>query len=363
MALLKDEIDADLVALLAREFEAVTAEFDGAGFRDAVLDRLDDLELKDRINLIADALADRLPADYRRALDIVVRVAVTEPGAWAAWPLCSFVERHGLDDPEASLAAMPELTKQWSCEFAIRPYLRDHLDLTRTHLRRWVLDADERVRRLTSEGTRPLLPWGPKVPVLSEDPAIGLELLTALRHDPSEDVRRSVANHLNDVAKSNADLVVAVLQDWTSEAEPVDEAMVRHALRTLVKKGHAGALELLGFTTDPEITVDRFACHPDRVTLGGRIRLEATLTSTAETEQRLVVDFVIHHVNASGETSPKVFKWTTCSIRSGETIELTKRRSIVPASTRTYHPGVHRVDLQVGGRTVGSTRFDLVTPP
>ena len=61
----------------------------------------------------------------------------------------------------------------------------------------------EDVRRLASEGTRPRLPSGPKVQALHDDPEIGIELLEALRHDPSETVRRSVASHLNDVARND----------------------------------------------------------------------------------------------------------------------------------------------------------------
>ena len=148
--------------------------------------------------LLKDQFADD---DYVAALTSVVEVAESGVEGFAAWPLCSFVERHGSADPEASLNAMRALTRQFSCEFAIRPFLELHLSSTLAHLQAWASSNDEHVRRLVSEGTRPILPWGPKVQSLLEDPRIGIGLLAHLRTDASETVRRSVANHLNDVAK------------------------------------------------------------------------------------------------------------------------------------------------------------------
>jgi len=356
---LKDNFDRPTVELLAERFDRLHDGFDSHAFTSSLLDEFPSLELKDRINLIADRLAHDLPADYEAALAMVVQVAVDGVDGWAAWPLCSFVERHGVASPVPSLEAMPALTKRWSCEFAIRPFLDDHLELTLEYLRQWVLDSDEAVRRLPSEGTRPLLPWGPKVAALTNDPQIGLEFLNALRHDESEAVRRSVANHLNDVAKAEPDLVVSVLAQWSDETYPVDERMVRHALRTLVKNGHPGALSLLGYETDPAVDVTEFACQPSRVSLGDQVTLTAQLTSTSEQEQLLVIDFVIHHVKASGATSTKVFKWKTEQLAAGETIHLSKRRRIQTATTRRYHAGEHRVDLQVAGQVLASTHFDL----
>lgn len=355
---LKENINSQTVEFLADRFASLQRGFDRRAFTDSVCAQLPGLELKDRINLLADQMATDLGPDYETALDTVVEVADGVDG-WAAWPLCSFVERHGVDSPIASLEAMPHLTKRWSCEFAIRPFLDAHLELTRDYLRRWALDPDESVRRLPSEGTRPLLPWGPKVVALTEDPEIGLELLRLLRHDESETVRRSVANHLNDVTKNHPDLVVDLLSEWTREDGPVDDRMVRHALRTLVKKGHPGALALLGFTTDPQIADVQFACSPHEISLGDQIELSAELTSTSQQDQLLVIDFVIHHVKASGETSPKVFKWTTERLAPDQTVRLSKRRRIQTASTRRYHAGEHRIDLQVAGRLVATTHFML----
>lgn len=358
---LKDSVDAAVIGELAERFAAVDDRFDARSFTDRTAPQLAGLELKARMELIARelwrALGDRDPG---ASLAVLVDVARAEPPVegWAAWPLATVIELFGPSRPDEALDAMEHVTQRMSCEFAVRPFLRDHHDATYARLLEFTGHHDERVRRLPSEGTRPRLPWGMKVPRLLDDPRPGLALLHRLRHDPSETVRRSVANHLNDVAKTHPELVVETVGAWMGEPE-TDRRMVTHALRTLVKRGEPGALAVLGFTTDPQVEVERFHVSPETVEMGEHLVLAAELRSVAATPQRLVVDFVVHHVNASGATSPKVFKWTTVDLDPGARCALTKRRLIQQASTRTYRAGTHVVELQVGGRIVATTAFDV----
>lgn len=358
---LKDHVDGAVVDELARRFAAIDDRFDAAGFRERTAPQLDGLELKARVDLIAcelwRALGDRDAAD---SLARLVEVARAEPpvDGWAAWPLAAVIELFGPLRPTVALDAMEHVTQRMSCEFAVRPFLRDHYDATYARLVEFTGHDDDRVRRLPSEGTRPRLPWAMKVQRLVDDPRPGLALVHRLRHDPSDVVRRSVANHLNDVAREHPDLVVQTVAGWMREPK-TDRRMVTHGLRTLVKRGDPGALGVLGFTTDPEVAVDRFDVTPTVIDMGGHITLAAGLRSEAAGPQHLVVDFVIHHVNASGATSPKVFKWTTIDLDRGERRSLTKRRRIQQASTRTYRAGTHRVELQVAGRVLAATAFDV----
>ncbi len=363
---LKNQITTETVERLAAGMAEVDDRFDASAFVTAVGSSLEQLELKDRINLLADELASGLGAasDYPQALASVVRLAETEPidqwaaGTFAAWPLCSFVERHGVDQPAESLAAMPSLTRRWSCEFAIRPFLDDHLDLTWQHLEEWRGDEHEAVRRLVSEGTRPLLPWATRVAALTEDPQRGLDLIAPLRTDRAETVRRSVANHLNDVAKLAPGLVTTTLAGWAASDDPPDDGVIRHGLRTLIKKGDPAAMELLGFDTEPEVAIEAFVCAPSAIVLGDTIELSCRIHSTSSRDQNLVVDYVIHHRTATGVSS-KVFKWTNLRLEAGSTATLDKRRAIKAISTRAYRAGWHRIDLQVAGRTLAETGFDL----
>jgi 3-methyladenine DNA glycosylase AlkC len=358
---LKNLVDQTVVQEIADRVAAAAPDFDPANFVTDVMVELPDLELKPRIAAIAGRLRAGLPDDYRAALETVVAVAKQEPpiSGWAAWPLCTFVEIFGVADPQVSLPAMEHLTKRASCEFAIRPFLRDHWEAAYATLLAFTDHSDEAVRRLPSEGSRPRLPWGARVARLTEDPAPGLALLERLRHDPSEMVRRSVANHLNDISRDHPAAAVATVERWKREPT-TDPKMISHALRTLVKQGDPAALQILGFTAEPAIQVIEFAVAPARVEMGDRIELKATLRSSSESTQKLVVDFVVHHITASGKTSPKVFKWTTVDLQPGETVELTKRRRIHMATTRTYYSGRHAVELQVAGSIAAAGYFDVV---
>ena len=316
----KHSVDATVVDELARRFAAADDRFATDDFRRRTTPQLDGLELKARMEVIARelwrALGDRAPASSMACLVDVVRAEPAVEG-WAAWPLATVVELFGPSCPTEALDAMEHVTKRMSCEFAVRPFLRDHFDQTYRRLLEFTDHDDERVRRLPSEGMRPRLPWGAGVPRLVADPHPGLAVLQRLRHDPSEPVRRSVANHLNDVAKTHPRLVIDTLEAWATEPD-IDRRMIAHALRTLVKRGEPGALAVLGFTTESSVDVERFEVSPAVVEMGVHVTLTTDVVSTARDTQRLVVDFVIHHVNASGATSPKVFKWTTIDLAAGE---------------------------------------------
>lgn len=360
-AALKDGVDGTVVAELARRFAEVDPRFDVDGFVARTTAELHHLELKGRVELIARELWQALSTDRgAERMASLVAVARAEPPVegWAAWPLAAVVERFGLDHLDEALDALEHVTKRMSCEFAVRPLLREHFEPTYERLVELTDHDDERVRRLPSEGTRPRLPWAAKVQRLLDDPAPGLALLERLRHDPSETVRRSVANHLNDVSRAHPALVVATAARWLPEPE-TDRRMVAHGLRTLVKAGDPTALAALGFTADPHVDVERFEASPAVIEMGDHLVLVAELRSTATTAQQLVVDFVVHHVNASGATSPKVFKWANLELGPGERRTLAKRRLIRQASTRTYRSGTHRVELQIGGRVAAEASFEV----
>lgn len=360
--LLKDFVDEALVAALAKRFVSVVERFDDAGMVADVAPALAGLELKERIALLARSLAARLPGDFPAAAELVVAAVRLDPppSGWEAWPLATFVELFGVDHPGEALDAMETITRFASCEFAIRPQLERHADTAFARLERWVGHPDEAVRRLVSEGTRPLLPWGKRVAALRESPERALALAERLRRDPSETVRRSVANHLNDVSKEHPDLAVAAARRWARDDSPEVDAVIRRGLRTLVKRGHSGALEVLGFTTDPDLVVESFTCTPGRLAVGGRVELAATVRSTGERAQRLVVDCVVHYVKANGSTSPKVFTWTTLHLEPGETATVRRRQWFRDQSTRTHRPGEHVIVLQIAGVAAAETRCTLL---
>jgi len=366
--LMKDGLDVRALERIAGALGAAWPAFDKAGFVAAAAPGLDDLELKGRVCHIIEVMNGFLPAEYPAALKIVTRAAGKFPrgragdsmAGFAAWPLVDWVPVYGRDHFDSSLRALKDLTSLFSAEFAVRPFLMADTERALGHLRSWLDDPSEHVRRLVSEGTRPRLPWGGRLPVFIKDPDPVIKLLTALRDDPSEFVRRSVANNLNDIAKDHPATVVELCRHWQKDAPEERRRLIRHGLRTLVKQGDRGALEVLGYTVDPEVDATLKLAQKS-LQIGGSLEFEVFLKSRASGPQKLVVDYVVHHVRANGQTTPKVFKLRILTLVPGESIHLVKKHSFAPRSVRRYYPGAHALELQVGGRTLARRSF-VMTP-
>lgn len=365
---LKDGLDRAAIERIAATFATVEPGFDRAAFVGLACDELDRLELKDRVVRIAESLNTVLPRPFPKALAVILKAADSWPardpddafGGFVAWPMIDFVGLYGVDHPDRSLPALRRLTRLFSAEFAIRPFLVAHRDLTLAHLDRWVEDPDEHVRRLVSEGTRPLLPWGQRLREFRADPSAGLRLLERLKDDPSEYVRRSVANHLNDIARDHPDITLDVCRRWSRDAGPERRRIVRHALRSLLKQGDPRALKLLGFDDGTDVSAEAFSLTPDSVSMGGSIEFALDLRSTGSRPQGLLVDYAIHHRKANGGTTPKVFRLKTLDLAPGATVRLAKRHAFRPITTRRYHAGTHEIEVIVNGRSVARGAFELV---
>jgi hypothetical protein len=183
-------------------------------------------------------------------------------------------------------------------------------------------------------------------------------VLVTLRDDPSEDVRRSVANNLNDISKDHPDLVVRLLGEWAAETDQM-QVLTKHALRTLLKRGHSGALELLGFSPQPAVEVTGLTVDPPSVAVGGAVHLEFLVTSLTGAEQSLMVDYSVTYQNASGGGSRKVFKGAVVDLAAGDTISLRRKISLAQRTTRRIFPGPHAIEVQVNGVVLGTARFDV----
>lgn len=348
--------------------------FDRRGFEAQALGGLDELEFKARAMQIADALEAHLPEDFDAAAGWLegslgpagegdelsgFRCADDGVAGWVIWPMSEFIARRGLAQPERALQALHAMTQRFSTEWAIRPFILQHPELLWTTLLRWTADPSNHVRRLVSEGSRPRLPWGLQLKPLIADPSPTLPLLQRLQDDPSPYVRRSVANHLNDIAKDHPGVVADWLAQHLPGAPAERQALLRHASRSLIKAGHDRVLQAWGqgngLKGRAALTVT-----PARIHLGESVELVAELTSAGPAPQALVVDYVVHHVKADGRTSPKVFKGWQLTLAPDQTRGLRKRHAVRPITTRVYYPGVHRVALQVNGQVVAEAAFELL---
>ena len=372
----KNLLSADLVRQAAVHLKRSTPGFDSAHFKHLAATGLDALEMKARAMHICAALEATLPGDFNTAAQALTdALAPAEAGeqmaqlhglqhglrGWILWPVGEYIARHGQDDPKVALQALHALTQRFTAEFAIRPFIVKHPDLAFNTLQHWVHDDSSHVRRLVSEGSRPRLPWGLQLKSLIVDPSPTLPLLLALQDDASDYVRRSVANHLNDIAKDHPQRVAQWLQTHLPDAPAARRALLRHASRTLFKAGDAQVLNAWGlggtFNGSATLTV-----APARVALGGEVTFTLHLQSSAKRAQRLAIDCVVHHVKAHGGTSPKVFKGWQIDLAPGAEVTLKKRHSMRPVTTRRYHAGCHGVAVQINGRVVAEGSFMLRLP-
>lgn len=370
----KHLINGPLIESAAAHLARVWPAFDAPRFVALATQHLDALELKARALQITDALSATLPAEFDAAADVLeaalgpaeageqmADLQITEGGlaGWVLWSAGEFVAQRGLQHPERALRTLHAITQRFTAEFAIRPFLITHEALTLRALAEWVHDPSVHVRRLVSEGSRPRLPWGVQLKAFVADPSPTLPLLRALQDDPSEYVRRSVANHLNDIAKDHPAIVAEWVETYLPSADAPRRALLRHASRTLIKRGDARVLHAWGIG-------DRFAgemslvLSPAVVSVGDTVVLTLELRApTNGSPQTLAIDYAVHHVKADGRTSPKVFKGWTCTLAPGESRTLVKRHSMRAVTTRRYYAGEHRVSVQVNGTTVADAAFLL----
>ncbi len=341
--------------------------FDRSGFESAVIDQLPDLELKQRIAMIADELKPRLNSDFEKAAD-QIRAALPPPldptlsdddfGDFILAPFGKYVEDNGLDHFEASMGVLKDLTMRFSMEGSVRPFINQDLERALELFTDWVRDENYHVRRLVSESTRPTLPWAPRIALDIHAP---LPLLDVLHADPTRYVTRSVANHLNDISKVDPAAVIDRLRKWGDLGKQADselEWISKHALRTLIKQGNPDAMEALGFPPDPPVSID-FVQLSDRVAPGDFLEFEISVLAHSDT--RLIVDYAVHFVKKNGERKPKVFKLKQLTLSAGESMLVKKRhRMKADATTFTLYPGAHLISVMANGTAVADGTFEIL---
>lgn len=253
-------LDREAVDCLAHNLTLVHRRFAADQFRHAALAGLQGLSILQRGHFLAAVLRDHLPPRFADAVEVLLQ-SLTPPlqetsdftlGGFFYLPHVSFVANYGLDpagnggeDPfEVSMRAQFELTRRFSAEFSIRVFLIRWPERTLARLIEWTRHPDPHVRRLCSEGSRPRLPWAQRIPAFVRDPRPTLPILEALKDDPELYVRRSVANHIGDIAKEHPELAFALCRKWLKGASPARKWLIRHAVRHPAKHAVPAALTL-----------------------------------------------------------------------------------------------------------------------
>lgn len=359
----KEWIDARYLIRLARAIGAVRPGFD-AGTLTALAPKLESLELKDRVRLVAKALTVEFP-DPREGIPLLCdAVAAADLRGFDLWPVTHYIETVGLDHFDASLRALHVLTQRFTAEFAIRPFLVRYEERCLKLLERWAEDPNVHVRRLVSEGTRPRLPWGSRLTRFVDNPTPTLKLLEKLKFDSEPYVRKSVANHLNDVSKDHPSKVIETLRRWNESVAENHAAgigsITRHALRTLVKAGHPKALALIGAKgMEGLLEVSELRLSRNAIAMNEKLEFEFDVRALSDEPIFLVIDYVIHHRKVDGSMTAKVFKLKKCTLHTGRPITIIKRHAIRPITTRRYYPGEHGIEIQINGTRYAKAKWIL----
>ena len=346
---LKDIFNRTYYVRLAETVWAAAPKVKPAALVKDLLQGNEDRELNARMRHASTVLRRHLPGEFRKAIRVLEVVAPRMPNGYTALLYPDFVGRFGLEDPAFSLDALKYFTVFGSAEFAVREFFRRDVAGTLKTMHSWAGDANEHVRRLASEGSRPRLPWSFRLEAVMQDPALTTPILERLRADGSPYVRRSVANHLNDFSKDHPAYMLGLLRKWGLQ-HPHTAWIAKHASRTLIKAGSAEALAILAFDTRVQVRVDDLVVRPARLAPGGTLEFAFKVASEAGRSQRLVIDYAIHYRKAGGGTSRKVFKLKEVELGPQATIGLTKRQRFADLSTRKHYPGEHVVEVLVNGR-------------
>lgn len=349
---LKHIFGRDLLKRISTSFKEIYPSFDHKSFLNLATE-LKHLEMKPRVQVIRDELHRQLPEDYPKALKILLKSAQSKLlQSFDLWPYTEFVQTYGLDHPDISLEALKDLTKLFTSEWAIRPFIKLHPKKTMRFLEQCAEDKHVSVRRWASEGSRPRLPWGERLQGFVQDPEPTLTILEKLKFDPELFVRKSVANHLNDISKDHPDYVIQVLERWKKEATENDiskiEWIIKHSLRTLIKSGYTDALKLID-VSKAKIEIDTFKLKQKTISVGERLDFEINLRSTSTKNQKLVIDYIVHFVKANKSTAPKVFKLKTVQLPGKGLLKIEKSHHFKKVTTREYYGGVHTLEIQVNG--------------
>jgi 3-methyladenine DNA glycosylase AlkC len=356
---LKEIFNAERLQHIADEMSAVYPAFKAKAFLKHANQGLTELSVMQRMARVSESLHAVLPLGYEDSLEVLFELAPRLNSGFVSMCLPHYVASYGGHAFDTSMDALKYFTTFGSSEFAIRHFLRSDLERSLELMHDWALDENHHVRRLASEGSRPRLPWSFRLEAVQANPNLAAGILDRLKADESLYVRKSVANHLNDVTKEHPGWVLDVIEGWSLE-EKHTAWIAKHALRSLIKQGDMRALAVIGAGKKAEVELIDVRVEPGVVRLGDSIGLSFSVKSTVAHEQRLVIDYAIDYVKANGGVSRKVFKLKVVDLVGFGEVVVGRRQVIKDFTTRKHFGGVHGVWVMVNGEVLDGAEFTIV---
>lgn len=360
----------------SKDLQLVIKDHDAPDFVSRIMDdEWENRELKQRCGHIATVLKEFLPADYKAAiakiLELLDHVEKRQPdfskiddvrfGLTLEYGMVldKYVEQYGLDDYATSVKAIERITQFSSCEFCAHPFIVKYPEEMMKQMLVWSMHEHWGVRRLASEGCRPRLPWAMALPNLKENPAPILPILENLKNDPARFVRLSVANNLNDIAKDNPQTVIDLAKKWKGESEEVDW-IIKHGCRTLLKQGNPEIMELFGFDSIKNISIDNFQISTPEIKVGGSLEFSFNLLNNNDKKAKIRLEYGVYYQKANGTLAKKVHKISEKEYAANSITPITRKHSFKVVTTRKLHYGLHQVAVIVNGNEFEKHDFELI---
>lgn len=357
--LLKNLYNREYINLLSQNIKSYYEEFKSDEFIvDIFNNSWSELELKKRMRHIAYTLGLYLPQDYKESIEVLKNTFLQMNSAFNLENMIfqDYVELYGLDYFEISMNALEHFTINSSSEFAIRKFILKYPKETMQQMLLWSKSNNHHLRRLSSEGCRPRLPWAISLPAFKSNPSEVLEVILNLKDDESEYVRKSVANNLNDISKDNPHIVKELVNKWIGSSKYSDW-ILKHGCRTLLKSSDREVLNLFGFNEPESIKLTDLSI-PKSVKMGEDLELSFSLCST-DILGKLRVEYILYFLRKNSHHNKKVFKLAEGDFKESSKY-FSKKYSFKQISTRHYYRGLQKISIVVNGVEFTQKEFDLI---
>jgi len=353
---LKHMFSPDFVNSLGSEIKKQHKLFDSKKFVFDVLEKdWKNKELKDRMHHVTRMMHKHIPEKFEKQVEILNGAAPKFRG-FTGTVFPNFVEHFGTDHVPVSMETLKYYTQFSTSEFAVRPFLKKNPELI-SYFYKWSDDKNHHVRRLASEGCRPLLPWAMKLEYFVDHPELIIPILEKLKNDKEDYVYRSVANNLNDISKNHPELVLKLGQVWAGKSETTDW-VIKHALRTLLKRGNPKALKIFGFSENKKLEILTADLEKKSLKIGQSTRLKFEIKNTGK-EDKIRIEYKVHYLKKNGSYTQKVFQLSEKKIKSKEVLIFDKKIDFKDLSTRKHYAGDHYIELVINGIPKTKIKLDL----
>ncbi len=364
--LLKNIYSKEFFAKFIRSIQKIEPNFNERSFLEQIYDaEWEGKELKQRMRHISITLKAHLYEDFEKNTETILRLIPQllkdgfKQDNLEFIFLPNFIEIYGIAHYKTAIKAFEKITQFVSCEFAVRPFIIEYKEEMIAQMLLWSKHEHPMVRRLSTEGCRPRLPWAIALPTLKKDPSPIIPILENLKNDVSESVRRSVANNLNDISKDNPAIVIDLVKKWKG-VTPETDWLIKHGCRTLLKEGNPEVMQLFGFGSVDQIKIDKFKVLTPAVKIGGSLEFAFRIINTANSRSKMRLEYGVYYQKANGTLSRKVFKISEKIYAENSVTTIERKQPFKIITTRKLHIGKHQLSIIINGTEFEKKDFNLI---